>query len=258
MMIDVDRIRAIFTEEISGRSGNVMDEAEHQGRIFMRGVIPRTGDVRPDDKVQAGVALKATPTSISLYPYVFRHVCHNGLIFAHSTESRKLFVEADSIFIEVDGNLEGVISGTGIEKPLREAVEDCCTAEAFKASTHKFRQCLMMSPLRLHQGNPLTRILYGSVNKLGTYHKLAKAYLSPIMEEYLAHNDEPGMFRMVNAVTAVAREVRNPALKWNLECMAGEMAMLRNMPMIEPKPYRADLPNEKAREPVTSQIAVLS
>ncbi|MDE0820858.1 MAG: hypothetical protein OSA95_07035 [Opitutales bacterium] len=87
--------------------------------------------------------------------------------------------------------------------------------------------------------------MYGSVNKLGTYHKLAKAYLSPIMEEYLAHNDEPGMFRMVNAVTAVAREVRNPALKWNLECMAGEMAMLRNMPMIEPKPYRAELPNEK-------------
>src|SRR5262245_9023520 len=73
-----------FTEAITDRGGRVADTFDDGRRLFARSVLPGLREVRQGDKVQGGVAVKATDEAICLYPYVFRLVCTNGAILAET------------------------------------------------------------------------------------------------------------------------------------------------------------------------------
>ena len=58
-----------------------------------------------------------------------------------------------------------------------------------------------------------------------------KQFHAQIMREYLNH-DDPILFRLVNAVTAVARDLHDAEQKWKLECFGGELAWLMTPPSL--------------------------
>src|SRR5262249_20876152 len=94
-MCDFDRfmtqeILEAFTAEISARQGKVTETFHQTGQLFARAVLPQTEEIRARDKVQSGVALRATDTAAWVYPYVFRLVCKNGAIIAHAEEGREI------------------------------------------------------------------------------------------------------------------------------------------------------------------------
>ena len=73
--IATDTLLEIFTEEITAHSGVVSDTVRDETRLFARSILSAVREVRPDDKLQGGVALRATETEVWLHPYVFRTVC---------------------------------------------------------------------------------------------------------------------------------------------------------------------------------------
>lgn len=73
-------ISEIFHEEIADRSGEVLNVVQDETRLFARSVVPNIADVLPKDRLQGGVALRATESEVWLSPYVFRFVCSNGAI----------------------------------------------------------------------------------------------------------------------------------------------------------------------------------
>src|SRR5258708_18408321 len=120
------RILTVFTEEVEARRGHVTETFNDGQRLFTRSILPHLAEVRPRDRVQGGVALKATGADIWLYPYLFRLVCKNGAIIAQTLETRPL---ADLHLLEPDAALCAV----------RESIEACCAGEVFTDVIGKMR-----------------------------------------------------------------------------------------------------------------------
>ena len=89
-VLSTPEIRDIFAAEIAHAHGVVSETFEDGERLFTRSLLPSVADVRPNDKLQGGVALKATEREICLHPYLFRLVCKNGAIRAHAIQTRRI------------------------------------------------------------------------------------------------------------------------------------------------------------------------
>src|SRR5262245_36696036 len=101
-----------FTEEISAREGKITETFHQPCQLLVRSVFPQAEEIRAGDKVQGGVALRATDTVACVYPYVFRLVCKNGAIMAHAADGREI------------PNLDRVPTFEAVSL-VREAVESC-------------------------------------------------------------------------------------------------------------------------------------
>src|SRR5215470_4590295 len=116
--LTTDQINTIFSEEISAHGGKVHDTFEDGARLFARSILPPLAEVRPGDRIQAGVAIRASEQDVFVHPYTFRLVCRNGAIIAHAIQTRH---------IEIGDVAEPV----PVEWAIREAIQACCTPEAF-------------------------------------------------------------------------------------------------------------------------------
>jgi hypothetical protein len=195
-------ILAVFTDEIVARRGRVSDTFNDGRRLFTRSVLSPVEDVRPGDGVQGGVALKATETEIWLFPYLFRLVCRNGAIIAQALESRFL----------VELNIQ---EPEAARQCIREGVAECCAEEVFSKTVRGMRAaCQTEVDLALTFLPMLSRV--SGSRGVGPF--------SQIMDRFLREGDQ-SRFALANAVTAVARDIQDPSLRWNLEELGGAVIM---------------------------------
>lgn len=213
-------IQVLFIDTVTAHGGTVRDTYDDGERLFSRSILPSSAEVRPNDRLQGGVALKAVGGSVWVHPYVFRQVCKNGAIMAEALESR---------------HLEAVVSRPRREAQaaVREAVEECCGPEVFSVSAGRMRdaavaragaEITMMVSLLSHlprdTGHPATR---------------------RILDRFFREGDKT-CFGLLNAVTAEARETSNPDLRWRLEELGGGIAT-RSLPApVLDWPAALDLP----------------
>jgi hypothetical protein len=193
-----------FTEEIGSRGGRVTDTFDDGRRLFMRSVFPESLEVRPGDKVQGGIALKASEAGVWLYPYIFRLVCTNGAIAAQTLESQSI-EELDMCEPDI------------VIQLVREGIE-ACTAEAFSRNVAKMRAStnveadLALNLLSLMSRFPAPRNV---------------ELMQQVMDRF-THDGDKSRFGLANAITSLARDTRAPALRWDLEEFGGGIAMGTN------------------------------
>src|SRR5262245_39738744 len=125
-ILTTGRILEAFNEGIAAHGGRVTDTFEDGRRLFAKSVLPREEEVRPKDRVQGGVALKATKEGVWLLPYVYRQICSNGAITATTVDSRSL------------GALHELESETAVER-IHEGIAACCEPAVFLGSVRKMR-----------------------------------------------------------------------------------------------------------------------
>jgi hypothetical protein len=192
-----------FTEKISAREGKVTETFHQPGLLFVRSVFPQTEEIRAKDKVQGGVALRATDTAAWVYPYVFRLVCKNGAIMAHAAEGREI------------PNLDSVPAFEAVSL-VREAVESCCEKNAFAAAAEQMRTAAQQ---------PIDAIL-NMMPFLSRLSSLGPEFARQIFAQFFHENDLT-RFGFMNAVTSVARDTRDHATRWRLEELGGQIAVMQ-------------------------------
>ena len=180
---------------------------QDETRLFARSVVPGIEEVRSGDRLQGGVALRATESEAWLYPYVFRTVCSNGAIMAHAMQSQHL-------------------TGLNLRNPwdaetlLREAIQTCCGEEVFVTSIREFRSATTaQSDLSLNLLALLSRMKLPNTSNL----------LRQIMDQFFREGDQT-RFGLTNAITAVARDKRDPEVRWRLEELGGSIAAGKTPP----------------------------
>jgi hypothetical protein len=206
-------IRDLFAEEIESASGTVSDVYEGGTLLFARSVLPGTRDVRRRDRVQGGVALRATDREIWVHPYVFRQVCSNGAIRAHAIQTRHITMAEFP-----EGTAPEVASA------VREAVRASCAREAFAESVEEMRSATEIEA-------DLALAMMPLIARLPP--KNAADILQLIMRRHDESRD-PSRFGLMNAVTSVARDTRDPELRWRLEEFGG------GIPARDPSPRLDD------------------
>jgi hypothetical protein len=108
-----------FSEIVADAGGKVTDTFQDEGRLFARAVLPTPREVAPGDRLQGGVAMRATEQDVRVHPYVFRQVCRNGAISAQAIQTR--IIEREDAF--------------DVLPQVRDAVRECCGDEGFALAT---------------------------------------------------------------------------------------------------------------------------
>jgi hypothetical protein len=192
----------VFAEEIADRGGRVADVFDDGRRLFARSVLPGWREVTPGDKVQGGVAVKATDEAVCLYPYVFRLACTNGAIVAET-------IGATTVD---DLELQDTYSG---RQAIRDAVEVCVDPKVFASNVGKMRSSAAADVDFALNLMPLATRFAGHANR---------DMLAQVLDRFFRDEDR-SRFGLANAVTSFARDTRDPALRWELEEFGGALAV---------------------------------
>src|SRR5262249_34310109 len=126
------------TDAITSLGGTVSEVFDDGRRLLARGVLATTEELRPDDRVTAGVAVRVVGPEIVVHPYVLRQVCTNGAIVVHALESRR-FERIESIE-GVSSMYEPAVTVRNVE----EAVPACADEHAFTAAARAMRSAMTM------------------------------------------------------------------------------------------------------------------
>ena len=188
-------IGEIFGEEVMRVGGRVTEAFLDEARYVGRSVLPDTRDVAPGDRVQGGVAVMAVNGEIRVHPYVFRLICTNGAIRAHAVQTRR--IAAPKWPVEIEEARES----------LREAVQVCARLETFAAGVGEMR-----SAMDVEADNALSLLPYLSRVPAAIREQL----LALVLQRFTDEGDR-SRFGLMNAVTSVARDTRDPDVRWRLE-----------------------------------------
>lgn len=196
-----------FSEEIVLHGGTVNDTFDDGARLFVRSVLPHRDEVRANDRLQGGVALKACGGDVWVHPFVYRLVCKNGAIMAQAVASRQV-----SAVFEWDE--EQAVAN------VREAVRACCAPEVFTTSSQQIRSIRDVEVDRALNLLPmLSRMPEG----------LGMRFAQQIIQRFFADGDRT-RFGLMNAITSVARDTADPEARWNLEELGGGMPVAAAKP----------------------------
>jgi hypothetical protein len=196
------QIKDLFTEEITEAGGTVSDVFDDGNRLFVRSILPTFSDIRPGDRVQGGIALRTREDEILVHPYTFRQVCTNGAIHAQTLETRR--IERVQSFAADEAALE-------VMAELREALHGCTAEEVFQVAFDQMRSALEQEADLLITVLPaLTRLPQESAAQL----------LTQITGRFNSGHDR-SRFGLMNAVTSIARDTRDPETRWRLEELGG-------------------------------------
>jgi hypothetical protein len=237
-VLSIAEIRDLFAAEIAD-AGGVVSEAYDDGRLlFARSLLPGLADVRPNDKLQGGVALKASEREICLHPYLFRLVCKNGAIRAHAIQTRRIDL-SDTLLPEVAA------------EALREAVRACCAEETFTEGIDEARSSTRSQVDLALEMIPMLAQMQRTLNP---------AVVHQILFRLMGETDR-SRFALMNAVTSVARETKDQDLRWRLEEFGGGVPVSRPIGPVNPShratvdPWKVE-PDRTDRETIGSWAAV--
>ena len=236
------RVLAVFAEEVRARRGEVTQTFDDGKRLFSRAVLPHVAEVGPGDRIRGGVAIKATGDGVWLYPYTFRRICSNGAIDARTLEERPI---ADPHRQQPELVLEAV----------RSTVEACCKAEVFTRAVGEMRKgreatatdlLLRILPFLSGSSDLVSGLIERSVREKKAPDEAILSALMPALFRRSAQPRRPApyhgdlmtgvlsrygkegdrsRFGLAQAITAVARDVQDPELKWDLEKLGGAVAL---------------------------------
>lgn len=191
-------IRDLFAYEVTALGGSVSETYEDGPLLLARGVLPGVEEVRPDDRVLGGVAIRADGEDVFVHPYVFRQVCTNGCIVATAIETRRI-------------ELGDFPSTEEAAEAVREAIQICGAREAFAGAAGRMRTATEMRADLVLNLMPLLRHLPGT-------HGVR--VVQEITQRFFRDGDR-SRFGLLNAVTSTARDAPDPRTRWRLEEFGG-------------------------------------
>jgi hypothetical protein len=208
--LSLSRVQTLFNAEVQNLGGTMRDTFADGTRLFARAVLPLYRDVRRNDTMQCGIALRAREDVICVHPYLFRLVCANGAITAHAVQSRRI-------------ENFGALPVAEAETTLLAALRECGSKEAFVGGMDAVR-----SALDIEADAVLTLMPFLSQMPAAAQGRL----LMDMLDNLHAERDMSG-FGLMNAITATARDTDDPDLRWNLEEFGGGIpALLLSQPAL--------------------------
>lgn len=203
--LTIRSLRVIFLDEVASAGGLLFDVYATSDRLLIRATLPWIADVRPQDPVRGGVAMRATLHEAVAHPFVVRQVCTNGAIAPQALETQRV------------SRMEE-LPAADARDAVREAVRACSGEEVFATFASGMAATFgalveipfMLMAMLPDQTDPEAGELY-----------------TKVLAELLRGGDR-SRFGLMNALTAVGRDTKDPDLRWRLEELGGAVAMQRD------------------------------
>ena len=200
-------IRDCFANEIISLGGSMADEFCQPERLFLRALLPSADDVTPRDTVHGGVALRSSQREILLHPFVFREVCRNGAILSQTIDTRHVrLLPQDASEFDIDC----------VFQEISALVHQCAAPEVFREAVRSFRQA---------RHTPVDDVMM-IVSMLSGLSASIPPEVIDMVADRLEEESDGSHYGLMNAVTSVARDTRDPELRWRLEELGGGVPAL--------------------------------
>jgi len=198
----------IFRSEITDLHGTVASEHVTNESLFLRAVLPKSREVKTDDWISHGVAVRTEGPKLSVHPYTFREICTNGAI--HITNINSQVIELGTSFGDT----------SMVDCLFRQAILSCGSPEAFRRNLDDMRE-MMDRRVELE-------IMISSMVRL----RVRAPIINEIIGRFARQPDRSG-FGFMNAITSTARDTPNQEEKWKLETIgAGIIAWLEKPDLV--------------------------
>ena len=202
--LTLEDIHAVFADEIERLGGQVADFFQDGSWLILRAILPEIREVGPHDRIQAGVALKASAPEIVVSPYIFRVICTNGAILAHILGHQPV-------------SQSDWLTTVGFETSLRTVIQRCCAADIFAGATEQMR-------IARQSEADLAMTLIPHLSKMPP--ERARRFLADILNKWSIEKDR-SQFGLMNTITALARATADPHERWALEELGGRVGVPR-------------------------------
>lgn len=200
-------IATAFAEEIATLGGSVCDNYDDGSRLFVRAQLGAERDVAENDRLKAGVALRAVGPIVSVHPYIYRKVCSNGAIASQVTGTR------DILRVEFASATEFVTSAID---EIRLTVRQCAEPHVFDLAAREIG----------FARNVLAESMISMLPILDRVSGDQREFIIDMLGREMEHAYDGTYYGVMNAITAVARETPDPETKWQLEVFGGSIPAL--------------------------------
>jgi hypothetical protein len=272
--LTIPEIIEVFTDEIETVGGEVPDVIKDKSRMFARSVLPPLKEIKPGDDAKGGVALRASQKEIWIHPYVLRRLCANGHITPHAVQTTR---------IGRDDDPETILEKAEIESRLRDAIRACCSENVFTARIDEMQTAIEdqisialfmliafpptshdvdeIDSIELAEGIEATikRAVFDLDEPKRSRVGLVKAYRTLLLrlnretkrrvnDEVLhrfAKEGDDSRFGLMNAITSVARNTRDPEARWHLEKLGGMIPVIKFPDTIDWDGFQNQIPRTK-------------
>lgn len=200
--LTTSQIKSVFEDEVKAVGGKVTDTFDDGSVLFTRAVLPENAKVARKDRVDKGVALKAAWEDVWVHPYVFRRVCINGAIVAQAVATKHVANTSE-------------VSPLEMEISVREAVRVCALEQDFAGFAERLKRTrsIWVAP---------RQALMPHLAALPADH--SRELVQEVHRRFAEEADET-RYGLINAVTSLARDTRNPELRWSLETIGGALIL---------------------------------
>ncbi|MEM7453926.1 MAG: hypothetical protein AAF456_06170 [Planctomycetota bacterium] len=213
-------VHNLFSGRIEALGGKILSSHTGDACLYARSTMPLAENLQAGDRVNGGVAIRMLDHEVQVSPFVFRQICRNGAIMSR---------ELGSCEISVDPLDPGKT-----QEEVLEAIDACVRPEVFENNVSNIRGtigrpvdaglALMVLENRWQLGDLTRRI----------WHRLVR-------------DRDRSKFGLMNAITSIARDEKDPEVKWKLELLGGRIP---TMPLpdlkIESEPSSAELQRKPA------------
>ena len=203
-------IRRLFEEETATIGGSSIAFYEDDQRLFARAVADVAAVVTPGDMVRGGVALYAAGPRVLVQPFVWRQVCTNGAIMTSTTGT----LRAERIAVE-PATISAAFVGA-FESEVRQLIWSCADVAHLTKAVEAMRDAAAL------ESGAMIAILPQLLRMPSPERETIVSMISARYEE----SGDDSAYAVVNAVTSVARDTPDPALRWRLEEVGGELLSL--------------------------------
>ena len=200
-------IVAAVCEEVDLAGGQIADCHDDGRRLFLRATVPIAEEVRPGDIIQEGIAVAAGNAEVKIRHFVYRQVCRNGAVIPQSISGQS--------FSRVEGDTSSHLV-TEILAGIRDAVQQCLNNRVFET---------VASHIRATSQRQAERSLLSFLRRSLRTSVQAPRIRAEILRRFNAEGDK-SVFGLMNAVTSTARDESNPEVRWTMEELGGEIALL--------------------------------
>ncbi len=204
----------VFKEATEAHGGIIAKDDRKHGIRFLASTFPGIEkNIRRKDAIKGGLALKLDEEEARLSAFTLRLICSNGLIHTHS-EERQSF-------------------STYEKAPFEEEVHRryCQLTDTLASTAERFRNARYQPA-----DESLWKYVINSLNQLQYRDNWRAALFQATLEEMRdrsrrrhflrrswASRRPENRFQLVNAITALAREERDPELRWEMERLGGKV-----------------------------------
>ncbi len=199
----------IFRDELAPLGGTEFDTILQEDCLYARCALPRPLEVAPGDSVRGGVALRFFYDELNVRPYVLRKVCSNGAVIARSLAAWQVLDLAvrdpDEVVVE-----------------LREAIRSCAAPEAIAEAGARMRSARAVA----FSGEDMIIMRMEMRRLFGGFELGILGAIRARMRE----GGDSSRFGVMNAVTSLARDMKDSQMRWRLEVLGGAIAMLPPRP----------------------------